>query len=554
MVCWYWQYITCNSKAVGFCFYILAETFYLQRNMKNLRTDIASGLIVLGMIIMPMLTSLHAQEKNELRGVWVATLLNIDWPSSSHLSTQEQKQEIISILDHHHATGINAIFLQVRPAGDAFYNSSLEPWSEWLTGIQGKEPRPYYDPLKFWIEESHKRGMELHAWFNPFRAAVHDRRHLLGAEHIISKQPDWFVDYGGRIYYNPGLPEVRQYAHQIIMDVVKRYDIDGVHFDDYFYPYKIDGQEFNDYASYKLHGNNFNSIEDWRRNNVSSFIKTLSQALNSEKPSLRFGISPFGVWRNQKNDTQGSATNAGHTAFDDLYADVILWMKHGWIDYLAPQLYWHIGFEPADYKVLLEWWSNHSYGRHIYIGQSAYKVRRDADLSAWQNPGEMPQHIRLNREYPQVKGNIFFSSKSLMNNALGLGDSLRNKYHKLPALVPPMDYKPIIQLESPYLYRISHGHKQLTIYWTEVKDQVSDGKYQVVYRYKGQTNPGQDDPKNIVAFLTPETTSFIDIPPKKGYYTYVVTSVSKSNHESPGSPALTINYRKRKPRKKKIKT
>jgi uncharacterized lipoprotein YddW (UPF0748 family) len=522
--------------------------------MKNLRTDIASGMIILSMIILPMLTPLYAQEKTELRGVWVATLLNIDWPSSSHLSTREQKQEIISILDHHHATGINAIFLQVRPAGDAFYNSAFEPWSEWLTGSQGKEPRPYYDPLKFWIEEAHKRGMELHAWFNPFRAAVHESTHLLSPAHVVRKYPDWFVSYGGRTYFNPGIPEARQYVHKIIMDVVKRYDIDGVHFDDYFYPYKVDGQEFNDQHTYLQLGGAFNSLDDWRRNNVSVFIRNLSQALNQEKPALRFGISPFGVWRNQENDQAGSATKAGHTAFDDLYADVLLWMKNGWIDYLAPQIYWHIGFEPADYKVLLDWWSKHSYGRHIYIGQSAYKVRKDADFRAWQDPGEMPRHIRLNREYPQVKGNIYFSSKSLRINALGLGDSLKNTYHKFPALIPPMEYKPAIELESPYLYRISHGHKKLTIYWTELEKRKTEGKYQVVYRYQGQSNPGQDNPENIIAFLAPESTSFVDVPPKKGYYTYVVTSVSKSNHESPGSYALTINYRKRKPRKKKIKT
>ena len=522
--------------------------------MKNLVSDIAFDLILMGVIIMLTLAPLRAQEKTELRGVWVATLLNIDWPSSANLSTSQQKQEIISILDHHRATGINAIFLQVRPAGDAFYDSTYEPWSEWLAGVQGKEPRPYYDPLKFWIDESHKRGIELHAWFNPFRAAVSDQRHLLASDHIINKHPDWVIDYGGRVYFNPGLPEVRNYVQEIIMDVVKRYDIDGVHFDDYFYPYKVEGQEFDDRVTYIRQGADFDTIEDWRRNNVSTFIKSLSQQLNMEKPSLRFGISPFGVWRNQDQDKNGSATKAGHTAFDDLYADVILWMKNGWIDYLAPQLYWHIGFEPADYQVLLEWWSKHSYGRHIYIGQSAYKIRRDADYPAWQNPGEMPRHIRMNREYPQIKGNIFFSSKSLMSNALGLGDSLKNSYHSFPALVPPMDYKPMIQLESPYLYRISHGHKQLTIYWTEAAKQAGDGKYQVVYRYQGQNNPGQDDPKNIVALLSPESTSFVDTPPKKGYYTYVVTSVSKSNHESAGSPALTINYRKRKPRKKKIKT
>jgi hypothetical protein len=226
-------------------------------------------------------------------------------------------------------------------------------------------------------------------------------------------------------------------------------------------------------------------------------------------------------------------------------------MKEGWIDYLAPQIYWHIGFELADYQVLLDWWSRHTYGRHLYIGQSAYKVRRDADFSAWQDPSELPRHIQLNKRYPEVKGNIYFSSSTLRANALGLVDSLKS-YHRYPALVPSMIYKPAITLKSPYLYRISHEHKKLTIYWSE--DQNAKGRYQIVYRSPGQSNPDIGDPGNIIAFLPPGTSSFEDVPPKKGYYTYVVTTVSKTNHESEAPYALSIDYRKRKPRKKKIKT
>ena len=229
-------------------------------------------------------------------------------------------------------------------------------------------------------------------------------------------------------------------------------------------------------------------------------------------------------------------------------------MKNGWIDYLAPQIYWHIGFELADYEVLLDWWSKHSFGRHIYIGQSAYKIRRDADFSAWQNPSEMPKHLQLNTNYPQVKGNIYFSSKSLRANSLGLGDSLRNNYYQYPAFLPTMDYKPVIQLNAPNLYRISHGHKKLTLYWSGEKNQTEMAKYRVVYRYRGEQKPDRNRSESIVAFLPPDSTSFEDTPPKKGYYTYLVTSVSKTNHESKASYALTINYRKRKPRKKRIKT
>ena len=484
----------------------------------------------------------------------MATLLNIDWPSSSGLSTIQQKQEISSILDHHQSMGINAVFLQVRPAGEVFYKSSYEPWSKWLTGTQGKEPMPFYDPLEFWIKECHLRGIELHAWFNPFRAAVNEDISLLHQDHIVRKQPKWFVNYGGRIYFNPGLPEVREYVKKVVMEVVSQYDVDGIHFDDYFYPYKINGQEFSDQLTFQQEGRDFSSIGDWRRNNISTFIEDVSAGITEANAGIRFGISPSGVWRNKEMDADGSNTRAGQTAYDDLYADVLWWMEKGWIDYLAPQIYWHIGFELADYQVLLEWWSKHSFGRHIYIGQSAYKVRKDADFREWQDPGELPKHLRMNAGYPEVRGNIYFSSKSLRSNFLGVGDSLKNKYHQFPAVVPPMAYKPATTLKAPYLYRISHGHKQLTIYWSGEEKQKIDGRYQIVYRYQGDQNPGQDDPQNIIAKIPAESTSFEDTPPKKGLYTYVVSTVSRTNHESKGSHPLTINYRKRKPRKKKIKT
>lgn len=499
------------------------------------------------------LLSQAPSSKMELRGVWVATLLNIDWPSQSGLGTIQQKQEINELLDLHQSQGINAIFLQVRPAADAIYPSSLEPWSQWLTGIQGQEPWPYYDPLEFWVEACHQRGMELHAWFNPFRAAVSQDLTLLSDNHVFRRQPGWFLNYGERRYFDPGLPEVREYVLGVVMDVVRRYDIDGVHFDDYFYPYKISGLEFPDSVSYRRYGNEFGEVSDWRRNNINQFVKSCRDSLNSIKPWIRFGISPFGVWRNQNTDPRGSATRAGHSNFDDLYADVLHWMREGWIDYLAPQIYWHIGYDLADYQVLLDWWSQHAYGRHIYIGQSAYKVRADADFPQWRNPGEMSDHLRLNKDYPQVQGNIYFSSRSLRQNALGLGDSLAYDHYRYPAIVPPMEYKPVTLLEAPDLYRISHGHKQLTIYWSH-QHTPGDLRYHLVYRYSGQQPMDKDDASKIIARLPSDVTSFVDIPPKKGFYTYVVTTVSKTNHESPGSYALTINYRKRKPRNKKTRT
>ncbi len=542
--------VQATDKKIIFLFKISLKAFLCTESM-SLWKHINIAFILLQCLIFSPELSI-AQDKAEMRGVWVATLLNIDWPSTSTLSTLEQKQEVISILDHHKSVGINAIFLQVRPAGDAFYDSSTEPWSQWLTGEQGKTPNPMYDPLQFWIEQCHLRGMELHAWFNPFRAAVTEERALLVSDHVARQNPDWTIVYAGRMYFNPGIPEVHKYLEKVIMEVVTKYDIDGVHFDDYFYPYKVSGQEFQDHDTFKKYGQDFNTVNDWRRQNISSFIKQISHSINLVKPEIRFGVSPSGVWRNKSVDLAGSNTRAGQTAYDDLYADVLLWMKEGWIDYLAPQIYWHIGYELADYKVLLDWWSQHSYGRHIYIGQSAYKIRRDADFTAWQDPSELPRHLRLNKYYPQVKGNIYFNSSALRTNALGVVDSLKYNYHRYHALVPPMEYKPAVTLGAPYLYRISHGHKQLTIHWSA--DQIIGSRYQIVYRYEGQYKPDGGDPGKIIALLPPETTSYVDIPPRKGYYTYVVSVVSITNHESEISTAMTINYRKRKPRKRKAES
>jgi len=511
------------------------------------------GLITLGLLSYYSNSSLYAQDsKNELRGVWVTTLLNIDWPSQSARSTIQQKQEVAELLDLHQSQGINAIFLQVRPAADAFYKSSLEPWSLWLTGIQGEEPKPYYDPLKFWIEECHKRGMELHAWFNPFRAAVNDDVSLLHSSHIIKRQPDWFINYAGRIYFDPGQPQVRHYLVKVIAEVASNYKVDGIHFDDYFYPYKVNGEAFNDKVTFEKYRTGTGGLESWRRQNIDDFIQKASDTLRKIDGNLRFGVSPFGVWRNLDQDPQGSATHAGHTNYDDLYADVVKWMKEGWIDYLAPQLYWHIGYELADYQTLLDWWAKHSYGRHIYIGQSAYKVQKDADFTQWRKASELSEHLRLNRQYPQVQGNIYFSSNSLRANTLGLSDTLKRYHYGHHAIVPPMDYKPTSRPQTPDVYRISHGHKELTIYWAANKE-VEDSRYLLIYRFNGSSSMGTTDPSKIIARIPAGETNFKDTPPKKGYYTYVITTVSKSNHESRSSLALTINYRKRQPRKKRVK-
>jgi uncharacterized lipoprotein YddW (UPF0748 family) len=375
----------------------------------------------------------------EFRGVWIATVDNIDWPAKGMVNVDSQKVEFIRQLDLHKSNGMNAMIVQVRPAADAFYPSQYEPWSQWLTGVQGHPPFPYYDPLEFMIEETHKRGMEFHAWCNPYRADFQIGKSSIAPNHITKIHPEWFLTYGDKKYFDPSNKEAQKFVVNVIRDIVKRYDVDAIHMDDYFYPYRIAGKEFPDEASYRKSGTNL-SKDDWRRSNVDSIIAMLSGAIKSEKPWVKFGISPFSVWRNKDQDADGSDSKAAQTNYDDLYANILLWLKKGWIDYVAPQLYLEIGHGKIAYEKLLDWWSKHSYGRHLYIGQGIY--RADERSSAWKNPNELPNQIQLLRKYPDVQGSIYFSSTSFDRNPNGWNDSLRNNYYREPALIPPMEWLP----------------------------------------------------------------------------------------------------------------
>jgi uncharacterized lipoprotein YddW (UPF0748 family) len=393
-------------------------------------------LMALGLF---MIRPVFSQPVSEFRGVWIATVDNIDWPKRGNYSVYSQKAEFIRQLDMHKRNGMNAVIAQVRPAADAFYPSTLEPWSQWLTGVQGKSPSPYYDPLQFMIEEAHKRGMEFHAWLNPYRANFNINSASIAPDHITRIHPDWFLTYGGKKYFDPSNLDGQEHVVAVVRDIVRRYEIDAVHMDDYFYPYRVPGKEFPDAAAYLRSGSRL-SKSDWRRSNVDSIIKKINAVIKSEKPYCKFGISPFGVWRNKTQDPEGSNTRAGTTNYDDLYADILLWMKEGWVDYVAPQLYWEIGHKLADYRELIDWWSQHSYGRHVYIGHGIYRAYEKN--IAWKNPNELPNQIKLVRDHPEVHGSIFYSSKSFDRNPNGWNDSLQNNYYRLPALVPEMDWLP----------------------------------------------------------------------------------------------------------------
>lgn len=379
-----------------------------------------------------------AQPKQEFRAVWIATVDNIDWPSKKGIPVDSQKAEFIRILDLHKSNGMNAVIMQVRPATDAFYPSPYEPWSEWLSGIQGKPPSPYYDPLAFMITETHKRGMEFHAWCNPYRADFSIGKASIAPSHITRLHPTWFLDYGGKKYFDPGNKEAQAFVVEVIRDMTERYDVDAIHFDDYFYPYRIAGIEFPDSVSYQQYKNG-PAKDDWRRSNVDSVIVGLSRMIKQTKPWVKFGISPFGVWRNSDKDPRGSNTKAGQTNYDDLYADILLWLQKGWIDYVAPQLYWEFGHKAAPYEVLIDWWSKNTYGKHCYIGLGIYRA---GSSYAWKDSTLIPRQIELLRNTPNMQGMIFFSSKSFNKNPNGWNDSLRLHYFKEPAIVPEMEWMP----------------------------------------------------------------------------------------------------------------
>ena len=382
-------------------------------------------------------TNSSAQTKPEFRGVWVATVDNIDWPTKGNFNTEAQKAEFIKLLDMHQRNGINALVVQIRPAADAFYPSQYEPWSEWLTGVQGQPPVPYYDPLEFMITETHKRGLTFHAWMNPYRAEFTIGTSTISATHITKVHPEWFLPYGDKRYFDPGNKAVQQYVANVVKDVVSRYPVDAIHFDDYFYPYRIAGVTFPDDASYHQYGSGLTK-DDWRRSNTDSIIALLSRVIKATNKKCQFGISPFGIWRSVDRDPiNGSKTKGGASNYDDLYADILLWLKNGWIDYVAPQLYWEFSHPTAPYGLLLDWWNNHTYGRQCYIGLGIYKAGVNR---AWREPSQLPRQIEALRSKPNIQGMVFFSSKSFENNPNGWSDSLRLNYFKDPAALPPMEW------------------------------------------------------------------------------------------------------------------
>jgi uncharacterized lipoprotein YddW (UPF0748 family) len=478
----------------------------------------------------------NTSPKREFRGVWVATVKNIDWPSKPGLNSDIQKEELIKIFDEHEKNGMNAVMFQVRPSADAFYAKSEELWSAFIAGEQGKGPTPFYDPLQFAIEEAHKRGMELHAWFNPYRATNDDNEKLVSPNHITHQKPEWFFTYAKKKFFNPGLPEVRSYINKIIMNVVRNYDIDGVHFDDYFYPYP--GKDIMpDSLTYVQFPNGINNIQDWRRNNVDLLIKSVADSIKAAKTYVKFGISPFGIWRNQKEDPRGSATN-GMAGYSALYADVLKWTEKGWIDYVNPQIYFPFGYAPAAYEILTDWWAKNAYGKHVYVGHGNYRLVEQKN--GWDDKTQMPRQIRYLRNKPEINGSVYFSSKSVTNNLGGFQDSLRADLNKYPALVPAMEWLD----NTPPLPPLKLKHKKNELSWIKpytVRDGESAYGY-VVYRTEENSSLDISNPQNIVKVIFgSEKTNFVDKDAVKGVkYKYTVTAIDRLKNESSRSNIVKL--------------
>lgn len=475
-------------------------------------------------------------KKHEMRAAWIATVANIDWPSQRNLTTIQQRAELIQILDSLRALNFNAVVFQIRPTADALYYSTLEPWSHWLSGKQGNRTAAFYDPLAFIIEEAHKRFIDVHVWLNPYRVTNSDNLDVLSKDHHFFRERNIFVKYGGKYYYDPGYDETRRFLNRVVEDIVSRYDIDAIHFDDYFYPYKVNGADFPDEKSFAENPRGFLRSEKdaWRRNNVDLVISELQQTIKSIKPWVEFGISPFGVWRNKSVDPRGSDTQAGVQNYDDLHADILKWLQEGSIDYVVPQLYWEIGKKVADYRILAKWWSENSFGRNLYIGLYATKLGTKNAPEEWRKGNELMRQLRLNTNHPQIDGAMFFSAKGILNNLQGLNDSLRNTFYKYPALTPINRNIAGFASAHPQNLRIVRDGLQAYLTWDRVHDEgAKKVRYYVVYAFKGKVPGNINNPEFIVTRTTDNFINLRHLDKRfQGSHTFVVTSVNRFKHES----------------------
>ncbi|MFY1632064.1 family 10 glycosylhydrolase [Solwaraspora sp. WMMB335] len=489
-----------------------------------------------------------AMPKRQFRGMWIATAANLDWPSRPGLTPAAQQAEARGWLDLAGQLHMNAVVVQVRPSADALWPSAYEPWSAVLTGRQGGDPG--YDPLGFLVDEAHARNLELHAWFNPYRVASHPDPARLADSHPARRNPGWVLPYAGGLYYDPGLPDVRRFVQDAILDAVTRYDVDAVHFDDYFYPYPVDGLVVPDQDTYARHGTGFGGVEEWRRHNVDLLVEQLGQRLRAAKPWVRFGISPFGIWRNAGTDPLGSATT-GLQSYDALHADTRGWVRRRWLDYVAPQLYWHLGHPAADYAELVRWWSAtvDGTGVHLLVGQSAYRIGVVGQDPAWQDPVELSRHLQLNRTYPAVHGDLLFRAADVRADRLGAISRLVAEHYRRPALLPvaggqAADPSADAPPAPPAVTAAVRAPTGVRLDWLAAAGGTPVGY--AVYRLTG-TDAAEEcvlaDARHLLATVraTGPGGSYADATAAAGTaYTYLVTALDRRHRESPPGPARVL--------------
>ena len=481
--------------------------------------------LFLSFVLLLVITTGMAQSpKREFRGAWIQCVNG----QFQGLSKETMQKTLASQLDALQQAGINAIIFQIRAEADALYQSSYEPWSRFLTGVQGKNPG--WDPLQWMIDECHQRNMELHAWINPYRAKTKGTA-ALSPIHPYNKYPKQFVTYAGQLYFDPALPENRKYICKIVRDIVNRYDIDAIHMDDYFYPYPNPGEDFPDNASFAQYGRGYANKADWRRDNVNILIKEIHETVRECKPWVKFGVSPFGIYRNQKSDPNGSATN-GLQNYDDLYADVLMWVNNGWVDYNIPQVYWEIGHKAADYDTLVRWWAKHASERPLFIGQDVLRTVKNADLK---NPSvhQLDAKMKLQRSLPTVQGSCQWYAAAVVDNPGNYHTMLQKNYHRYPALIPTspfMDDKAPAKVKKLKPVWTADGY---ILFWTapKAKKEMDKAIQYVVYRFVQGEKVNLEDASKIVT-ITRNTYYPLPYDDGKTKYQYVVTALDRLHNES----------------------
>lgn len=495
------------------------------------------NLILLLILITIGLSAQSTPPKREFRAAWIATVTNLDWPSSSGAHTDQKKIQLINLLDALKGMNINVVIFQIRTECDALYASNYEPWSHYLTGMQGTPPNPYFDPLEFAIDEAHKRGMELHAWFNPYRAVREVGSYSIHSSHVSLQHPDWILTFSNFKMLNPGIPLVRDYVSNVIMDVVRRYDVDGIHMDDYFYPYPPNQITNQDQQTFQQYPNGFTNIADWRRDNVNRLIKQINDSVQAVKPYVKFGMSPFGIW---KNGVPPGIT--GLDAYSTIYCDAIAWLQQRTIDYLTPQLYWQIGGS-QDFIKLMNWWADSTFSnqRHLYPGHAPYRI----NSSNW-SASELPNQIRLTRGNSKVGGSVFFRAGSLIDNPKGFADTLRNDLYRYPAFPPIMNWKDVINPNPIRNLRFERLDNLpiAGIKWDEPLP-ASDGntayRY-AVYRFNSPPMPPVplESPEFLYDVVSTKYYSPKQISGQTNNY-FVITALDRNFNESSPSIYIQIN-------------